>query len=277
MLLGRLRSDLRCESLLSMPSRTASSRLWNRRRFVAHTALALLGLSCSKGQNRASLLVASAMSLREVMSRIKAALEAEDSTLDVVLNLAGSQALAAQILAGAAADVFISANAVQLQRLVDAGLASEPRPIASNRLVAIAALGSGLLEPQDLGRKGLKVVLASPEVPVGAYSREALARLGIEEPVLKNLVSEEENVRAVMHKVSLGEADAGIVYATDVRNAAPDSVLTIELPGAEEIRATYLASAVQGGPEPLRALAFLDHLQSAQAQAIFAQAGFGAP
>ncbi len=222
-------------------------------------------------------MVASAMSLSEVMSRIEAALEADDPALDVVLNLAGSQALAAQILAGAAADVFISANAAQLQRLVVAGLASEPRPIASNRLVAIAAIGSGLSRPQDLGRKGLKVVLAAPEVPVGAYSREALAKLGIEKPVLQNLVSEEENVRAVMHKVSLGEADAGIVYATDVRNAAPGSVLTIELPGAKEIRATYLASTVLGGPEPVRALAFVNHLLSAQAQTIFAEAGFGAP
>jgi molybdate transport system substrate-binding protein len=254
---------------------------WSRRAWLVTLSVAGLGaagLACSRpGQlgERETLNVAAAMSLREVMARIERGYETAHPEINVALNLAGSQALAAQILAGAATDVFVSANQAQMQRLVDAGLADAAVEIASNRLVAIAARGSDLHLPKHLGRAGTKVVLAAPEVPAGAYARQALERLSLRREVEANVVSEEDNVRAVVQKVSLGEADAGIVYATDVRAADPGSVEVIELPGSESIRATYVAAALRGARDVARARAFVERLRGREVQAIFADLGFG--
>jgi len=220
-------------------------------------------------------MIGAAMSLRECAPQIEAHYEAERPTVDVVMNLAGSQTLAAQILAGAAVDVFLSANAAQLQRLVAADLAGPPRAFASNHLVAIASLTSGLQSPADLGREGLKIVLAAPEVPAGAYAREALDLMGLREPVIRNLVSEEDNVRAILHKVRLGEADAGIVYATDLRAVPPGSVIAIDLAAARSIRATYYATVLRRSGEPERAAAFVDQLFTPATQRVLAEFGFG--
>ncbi|MEZ4381756.1 MAG: molybdate ABC transporter substrate-binding protein [Nannocystaceae bacterium] len=258
-----------------------STNGWSRRGWLTTLGIAGLGaagLACSRTEQfgeREELIVAAAMSLREVMARVERAYEAAHPEINVTLNLAGSQALAAQILAGAATDVFVSADRAQMQRLVDAELAEPAVEIASNRLVAIAARGSDMHQAKDLGRDGAKVVLAAPEVPAGAYARQALDRLGLRREVEANVVSEEDNVRAVVQKVSLGEADAGIVYATDVRAADPGSVARIELPGAESIRATYVAAALRRARDPSRARAFVERLRGAEAQAFFAELGFG--
>ena len=260
---------------------------WSRRGWLITLSVAGLaglaglstaGLACSRSdqlREREALNVAAAMSLREAMARVERGYETANPEINVALNLAGSQALAAQILAGAATDVFVSADEAQMQRLVDADLADAAIEIASNRLVAIAARGSGLRLPEHLGRAGTKVVLAAPEVPAGAYARQALDRLSLRREVEANLVSEEDNVRAVVQKVSLGEADAGLVYATDVRAADPGSVTLIELPGAESIRATYVAAALRGARDLQRARAFVERLRGPEVQAIFAELGFG--
>ncbi len=260
------------------------SPLWSRRAWLGGAGASGLGLllggalgGCRGGAPGEVLNVAAAMSLAEAMGRIEALAESEEPGTDVVLNLAGSQALAAQLLAGARADVFVSANAVQLQRVVDAGLAEPPQVIASNRLVAIVAQGSGIVRPAQLGDGGVKVVLAAPEVPAGVYAREALGMMGLRRAVLDNLVSDEENVRAVVQRVSLGEADAGIVYATDVRAAAPGSVEVIELPEVASIRARYLASPLRDSKGPAKAAAWVAMLRASPAQAIFAELGFGPP
>ncbi len=264
----------------SPPRSGSGPRSWTRRAWLGSAggaALALVVVGCRRRDRSGRLVVAAAMSLAEVMARIEAMAERGSPSVDVVLNLAGSQALAAQLLGGARADVFVSANAAQLQRVVDAGLAWPPQVIASNRLVAIVAKGSGLALPEELGRAGVKVVLAAPEVPAGAYAREALGRMGLREQVLGNLVSDEENVGAVVQRVSLGEADAGIVYATDVRAAPPGSVAVIELAEAEPVRANYLASPLRASERPEEAAGFIEMLLAPPAQAIFAELGFGPP
>ena len=250
------------------------------RRGMGRRALLLGGLAalaCGRpGARREALVVAAAMSLREVMEACERGFEAEHPGVDVVLNLAGSQALAAQILEGAAVDVFLSADARQMDRVVAAGLAGPSVAFAANRLVVIATPQSGLWSPAELGRPGLKVVLAGPQVPAGAYAREALGRLGVREAALANLVSEEEDVRGVIHKVRAGEADAGIVYATDVA-AAPGSLAVIELPEAAAVRALYYAAVIRSSRQAALAQAVVDDLQGPRCRAALTAAGFTLP
>ncbi|MEZ4448256.1 MAG: molybdate ABC transporter substrate-binding protein [Nannocystaceae bacterium] len=254
--------------------------LVSRRAFaagLAATAACTASPSSSGGAPSSSLVVAAAMSLREVMAACERDFEAEHRGVDVVLNLAGSQTLAAQILEGAPVDVFLSADAAQMDRVVAAKLTGSSVAFAANRLVIIATPSSGVEAPADLTRPNLHLVLAGPSVPAGAYAREALGRLGIRDDALAGLVSDEENVRAVVHKVSLGEADAGIVYATDVAAAPSGSLRVIELPEAASIRALYYAAVLRASKEPALAEAFVASLMAPAAREALAAAGFSFP
>lgn len=258
---------------------SAQSAAWSRRRALAGLGAGLAAaLACGRApRGKTSLIVAAAMSLREVMVACERAFEADHPGIDVIQNLAGSQALAAQILEGAAVDVFLAADARQMDRVVAAGLAGPSIAFAANRLVMIAAAASDLQAPQDLARPGVQLVLAGPEVPAGAYAREALGRLGLREAALAGLVSEEEDVRGVVHKVSLGEADAGIVYATDVVAAPPGSLRVIELPQAASIRALYYAAVIRSSAQKDAAEAFVAALQGPAAREALLAAGFALP
>lgn len=248
---------------------------WSRRSLLAGLAA---GLACGRApRGRAPLVVAAAMSLREVMATCERAFEADHPAIDVALNLAGSQVLAAQILEGAAIDVFLAADARQMDRVITAGLAGPSIAFAANRLVMIAAAASDLRAPAELARPGVQLVLAGPDVPAGAYARDALARLGIRDAALAGLVSEEDNVRAVVQKVSLGEADAGIVYATDVIAAPPGSLRVIELPEAASIRALYYAAVIRSSPQKDAAEAFVDALQGPACRQALVAAGYALP
>ncbi|MCA9638257.1 MAG: molybdate ABC transporter substrate-binding protein, partial [Myxococcales bacterium] len=143
-----------------------------RRRWLA--AALGLALGCRRSSSgRRPLTVAAAMSLSEALTAIARDFEGAHPEVELLLDLAGSQALAAQILAGAAVDVFVSADLAQLQRVVDAGLAEAPTTIAANRLVVIAGSEVALAEAADLAAAERKVVLCAPEVPAGAYARAA--------------------------------------------------------------------------------------------------------
>lgn len=219
--------------------------------------------------------VFAAASLGQAFEVIANELEADHSDLAVTLSLAGSQQLAAQILAGAPADVFASADGIQMSRIVvDGEAAHEPVAVAANRLTIAVERGNplGIDGLADLADPDVLVVAAAPEVPAGAYTRELLARADVELAP----VSLEADVRAVLTKVEIGEADAGIVYASDV-TAAGEAVTEVELPSHLDVHAEYPAVVLANAPNPAAAKAFLDLVRSDRGHAVLAEFGFLTP
>jgi molybdate transport system substrate-binding protein len=222
-----------------------------------------------------SLTVLAAASLSDVLGEVAEDFRAAHPELEVRVASAGSQRLATQILEGAEADVFATADVWQMARVVEAGLAaSDPQVLATNRLALVVEPGNpaGIRDPADLARPDLRVVLAAEEVPAGRYARQALENAGIEvEPV-----SLEADVRAVLSRVALGEADVGIVYLTDVY-AAGDRVDGLPLPSGMDVRVTYPVVRLAASPEPELADAFIAHLLSDDGLAVLREHGFGPP
>jgi molybdate transport system substrate-binding protein len=231
-----------------------------------------------------SLIVFAAASLTDAFTEIESSFEAANPGVTVKFNFAGSQALRTQIEEGAAADVFASANTKEMEALAGGGkLAGEAGPFVNNVLVIIAPADNpaGLATPQDLARPGLKLVLAAEEVPVGKYARQALGQLetlygaGYRDSVLANVVSNEDNVKQVVAKVRLGEADAGIVYQSDVV-AAPE-LTTIEIPAEANVVAVYPITVLRESAEPVLAQDFIDYVLSDAGQATLLKWGFRSP
>ncbi len=223
--------------------------------------------------------VLAAVSLSVAMDEVARAFEVGRPGLRVATSYAGSQALAAQLLDGAAADVFVSANAAQLARLTAAALVTATVPVASNQLVLLlpADNPAGIRSVADLAQPGVRVVLAAPEVPAGDYARQALARLGLGAAVALNVVSEEVDVTGVVGKVATGEADAGLAYRTDLTPALASRLMALDLPPAADVRVRYEAAVLVPAPQPRLAADFLAFLTAAAGQAILARHGFGAP
>ncbi len=238
---------------------------------------------------RQDVLVLAAASLSEAFRQIGQEFEAQNPAAHMVFNFAGSQQLAQQLAQGAPADVFASANDSQMQVAIDAGRVAKgaPRTFVTNRLTVIASTQAAtpLASPSDLARPGLKVVLAASDVPAGQYALGFLDRASTPEAygtdyrdaVLKNVVSYEENVRSVLAKVALGEADVGIVYVTDVAGENADKVTRLAIPDDLNVIAQYPIAAVSDSRQPQMAKAFVDWVLSARGQAVLAKYGFGAP
>jgi molybdate transport system substrate-binding protein len=190
----------------------------------------------------------------------------------VVFNFAGSQALATQIQQAAPADVFASADIANMDKVTD--LVGTPQNFASNQLQIVVEKGNPerVQSLQDLANPDLKVVLAAPDVPAGKYAAESLAKAGVTvEPV-----SEDDNVKAVVTKVSLGEADAGIVYVTDV-TAGGDEVEGVGIPEELNVLATYPIATVKASKAQDQARAFMDQVLGADGQQVLKQHGFLPP
>ena len=189
-------------------------------------------------------------------------------------SFGGSNALAAQITQGAPADVFASANVALPARLYRAGLVERPVVFTRNRLVVIVPRSNPahIHSVSDLGRPGVKLVVGAPGVPVGDYTRTVLHRLRAGR-VLKNVVSNETDVREVAAKVALGEADAGFVYRTDVR-AVRGKVATIGIRSSAQPTVAYAAAVVRSSPHRAAARAFVRSLRGKAAQARLRAAGF---
>ncbi|MFD4031217.1 molybdate ABC transporter substrate-binding protein [Streptomyces sp. NPDC058637] len=220
----------------------------------------------------ADLTVLAASSLTDVFRTAGAAYEKAHPGTKVTFSFAGSQELAAQVRQGAPADALVTADA----RTMD-GLGSDtgtPTVIAKNRLVI--ATGKGNPEKvenlKELADPGLKVVLAAPEVPVGRYSQQILDAQKID----VKPVSQEPNVRAVLSKVELGEADAGLVYRTDATTAT-DKVDAIDIPDAQNAVASYPAATLKTSKNSEAATAFVTWLSTPEAQKILTDAGFQKP
>lgn len=230
------------------------------------------------------LTVFAAASLTDAFGTIKTDLEAEHPGLSITYNFAGSQALVTQLGEGAEADVFASANATQMKAAQEKDLiAGLPEVFVHNELVIVTPADNpaGIDSPDDLGQEGLKLVLAQSDVPVGKYAREAICGMSQNTAtfgedfagrVAANVVSEEEDVREVLTKVELGEADAGIVYVSDAFISG-DKVQQIEIPADENVLATYPIATVNGGDEALGD-AFIGYVLSDDGQATLADYGF---
>ena len=233
----------------------------------------------------ATLNVFAAASLSDAFNEIGAAFGAANPGATVVFNFAGSNQLATQIAEGAPADVFASANAAQMDAAVASGRidTGAAQQFVTNRLVVVTPADNpaGITTLQDLATPDTLLVLAAEEVPVGRYSLEFLDLAaadaafdrGFKEAVLANVVSYEENVRSVLNKVALGEADAGIVYASDL--VGVEGVTALEIPDALNILAQYPIAPLNDSAQPEAAAAFVEWVLSDAGQAILGNYGFG--
>jgi molybdate transport system substrate-binding protein len=189
-------------------------------------------------------------------------------------SFAGSNTLAAQIQQGLPADVFASANVALPWQLHRQGWVTRPVVFTANRLVIVIAHGNPLHfhSPADLERKGVRVVMAAAGVPVGDYTRKVLAKLGLSDLVGK-AVSQETDVREVLAKVVLGEADAGFVYATDAKSVA-GKVSLLGLPSSAQPQVLYAAAAVKTSSHLQAAKAWVKRLLTKGTQKKLRAAGF---
>jgi molybdate transport system substrate-binding protein len=255
------------------------------RRGVVVAAVGLLAAACSPspspappqggGEQTRAVTVFAAASLTAAFQSMGSAIGQVNPPLLAEYNFAGSPTLVAQIQQGAPVDVFASADQPNMQKLVDGGLVSgSPWVFATNRLQIVVAAGNpkGITGLADLVRPGLVVVLCAPAVPCGRYAAQALQKAGVR--VVP--ASQETDVKAVVSKVALGEADAGIVYVTDVK-AGGAKVQGIAIPDNQNVVATYPIAVVKGASHGRAAQAFVDFVLSAQGQRILASVGFGGP
>lgn len=221
------------------------------------------------------LLVSAAASLTDAFAEVEAAFEDVHPDVDVALNLAGSSTLREQIVHGAPADVFASADTATMTQVVDAGkVDGEPTVFATNGLVIAVPAGNpaGVVGLPDLADPGLYVGLCAEEVPCGRLAGRALSSAGVTPAV----DTHEPDVRALLTKVAAGELDAGITYATDVA-AAGDAVDGVAIPAVSDVRARYLVAVLAGAPEPATARRFVAFVLSEAGQRILHDHGFGAP
>ena len=253
--------------------------------FALSAVLVAAPTRSTPAQQPTGLTVFAAASLKDAFEEVGSALARRNPPVSVRFNFAGSQQLVLQLQQGARADVFASADQRWMQTARDGGLvAGTPAIFARNRLLVITpAANPGRVDRlQDLTRRGLKLVLAAEAVPAGTYAREALSQLAAApgfgsdyaRRVLRNVVSQEENVKAVVTKVQLGEADVGIVYVSDVTPSVRRVVRMIEIPDQYNVIATYPIAVLQGTSQPEAARAFVDFVLSSQGQAMLARQGF---
>ena len=249
-------------------------------------AAALLSISMSLGcggddTSDGTVVVFAASSLTEAFTEIGAAFSSAHPDADVTFNFGASSTLARQIADGAPAGVFAAADEAQLAAVREAGaVRGDPAIFATNVLELVVAPDNprDITALADLARDDVIVVLAAPEVPIGGYSARVLERAGVDvEPA-----SFEENVKAVVNKVVLGEADAGIVYATDVA-AAGDDADGVPIPAELNVTARYPIAALAGGAvlaeqaDADLADAFVEFVLGKEGQTVLAQFGFAPP
>ncbi len=244
------------------------------------------GAAISGAQDRlaGSLTIYAATSLTDVFEAVGDAFVDAHPDVEILLNFANSAMLAAQIAAGAPADLFASANELQMENVIESGRVdeSEVEIFAHNRLTLIVPADNpgGVLTVEDLTKEAVLLVLAAEGTPIRAYTDAMLASYNDEYGdnfsvrALRNLVSEESNVRQVVARVALGEADAGVVYQSDALGDVADQLISISVDERHNQLASYpIAPLNDAGVQDL-ALAFIDFLHSEAARSILAENGF---
>jgi molybdate transport system substrate-binding protein len=228
---------------------------------VAAAALPVAGAASTR------ITVYAAASLTEVFPRIAP---------NPHYNFAGSDTLATQIEQGAPADVFASASPKQAELLHHDGFLRRPTVFATNKLIVLVPRSNpaNVKSIYDLRRKGIKVVIGTPTVPIGSYARQILDALGITSAVMKNVVDQESDVKDIVAKIALGEADAGFVYITDAR-AAGKKVHVITVPGWAQPPIRYEIGIVRSTKHLAAVQAFIREIKSPCGRKLLARAGFG--
>ncbi len=242
---------------------------------VSGLLVVLAACGASGADTTSEVLVSAAASLTDAFSEVEAQFEAASPGVDVVLNLAGSSALREQILGGAPADVFASANTSNMDQVAEAGeVAGESQIFVRNLLQIAVPSGNpaGVTGLEDFGRDELLIGLCAEDVPCGDFAREALANAGVTPAIDTN----EPDVRALLTKVEAGELDAGITYVTDVVST-DGAVDGVDIPEGVNVVAAYPIAVLANAPNPDVASAFVDFVLSDEGQAILAEFGFASP
>ena len=232
------------------------------------------------------LTIYAAASLKGALDKARAAYEAANPGTTLTISTDSSSALETQIEQGAPADVFLSADQANPKKLVDGGLADgDPVTFATNKLTIVVPTSNpaGIATPADLARSGVKVIAAGDGVPITRYATQLVANLARQPgypadfvaAYTSNIVSREDNVKALIAKIELGEGDAGIVYVTDAR--ASTKVMTIDVPDAANVPATYDGVVVKASGNAAAARAFLEWFAGPDGQAILGGLGFLPP
>ncbi len=221
-----------------------------------------------------TLVVFAASSLTDAFEEIGTEFEAQYEGVTVIYNFGGSSTLSAQITEGAPADVFASANVPQMDVVVETGRVNtdDVQIFARNCLVVAlpADNRAGITTLLDLANPGVLLVVAAPEVPVRTYTDTMFGLLASDpaygpdyvEAVMRNIVSEEPNVRQVMARIALGEADAGVVYRSDVTPDIADAVIVLTIPDTYNVFASYPIAPLNDTSQPQLAAAFVDFVRS---------------
>ncbi len=270
-------------------------RSWWRAALVLGLAFAMSGCVGSsagpggEGRAAARLTVLAAASLRGPIEAAARQFEASHPGVIVRLSFASSTALRVQIEQGAPADAFLAADLANPEALIASGLAAGPPTIVARNALAIVVPADvepgsprDLATPRDLALPGLKIIAAGDAVPITVYARQLLGNLaavpgypvGYREAVLGNIVSREDDVRAVLAKVELGEGDAGIVYASDAFGSS--LVRAIAIPDGANVAVAYGGVVIRDAERPAEAAAFLAWLSGPAGQEVLAVHGFGA-
>ena len=241
---------------------------------IGGLALAVIA-ACSGSHAEGQLLVSAAASLTDAFGEIESAFEETHQGVDVVLNLGASSALREQILEGAPADVFVSANGSNMDQVVQAGtVEGEAQTLVTNSLQIAVPEGNpaGVAGLEDFADEELLIGLCAEQVPCGEFGREALASAGVTPSIDTN----EPDVRALLAKIEAGELDAGITYVTDVLSTE-GSVDGIDIPDENNVMAEYPIAALAGGPYPDAAATFVEFVLAEEGQAILTSHGFASP
>jgi molybdate transport system substrate-binding protein len=238
------------------------------RALAALLAVVALALPSAVGAGD-SITVFAAASLMQVFPRIDPAPR---------YSFGGSDQLALQIRQGAPADVYAAASPKYAQLLYQDGIVQRPVTFARNRLIVIVPRSNpaSISSVYDLRRSGVKVVIGDRSVPIGVYTRRALDTLGITDDVMRNVVSQETDVKGIVSKVALGEADAGFVYTTDARPVASQT-MRIQLPRWAQPSIRYQIAVVSSSSHKAEGRGFIRKVTSKRGRRLLKLAGFGLP
>lgn len=253
------------------------------RRTTVFTVLSVVVAACDAPPESGTLSVYAASSLTDAFGELETTFEAAHPDIDVSVTYAGSQILRLQIEQGAPADVFLSADTANPDAIAAGGFGDgAPIVVARNSLAIVVPLANPALidSPQDLARPGLTLIAAGDGVPITSYARQLFDNLGREPgypdgysaAVLANVVSGEDDVRAVLAKVELGEGDAGVVYATDARVSS--RVRSIPIPVSANVVASYAGIVLEASRRPREAAAFLAWLVGPEGRVMLTEFGF---
>jgi molybdate transport system substrate-binding protein len=242
--------------------------------------------AASQSAASAALTIYGAASLKGVLDKVKAAYETANPGSTLTISTDSSATLETQIEQGAPADVFLSADTTNPKKLVDKGLvAGAAVTFAGNKLTVIVptANPAGIKSPADLAKIGVKIIAAGGEVPITKYAKQLVDNLAketgypadITARYTASIASKEDNVKAVVAKIELGEGDAGIVYVTDAK--ASTKVTTVDVPPSANVPATYAGVAVKASKNTAAAQAFLTWFAGPDGQAILGSFGFLPP